>query len=127
MTVRAEGDHLSKSFFVNQTIYKTFTTYFNSMLSHEADCPTYPQFTPAQQNILLAMNSLLKDVIKSSAISDKSMNVSKSVNDSLVTYFKEMVNSQAAVKNESEIFPQFTPAEQTKIMLFLTLVEQNLK
>jgi hypothetical protein len=130
MTVRKEGDHLAKSFYANAVIFKAMTSYFKSMLDNKENTidNTFPALTPAQHTMMQLMSSLIQDVLKSTKTNDKSINASRAVNDSLNEYFKGLVNTEEVIKSgEPETFPQFTPAEQTKITMFLSLVGQNLK
>lgn len=128
MTVRPEGDHITKSFYLNPIIYKTVITYFNNMLTHRSDVATFPELAPSQQTMLLLISNLIKAVSKSTASNDKLINTSKSINDSLVAYFADMVNSEDAIKRgEPSSWNAFTPAQQTKILEFLNLIETNLK
>jgi hypothetical protein len=50
----------------------------------------------------------------------KNVNVDKSVYDSVTTYMKELLNS---TPGEGRTYPQFTPAEQTMILFYTTVMD----
>jgi hypothetical protein len=50
----------------------------------------------------------------------KDVNVDKSVYDSVTTYMRELLNS---TPGESTTYPQFTPAEQTMILFYTTVMD----
>ena len=50
----------------------------------------------------------------------KNVNVDKSVYDSVTTYMKELTNS---TPGEPSTYPQFTPAEQTMILFYTTVMD----
>jgi hypothetical protein len=122
MTVRKDGDKLSKSFYVNPVFYKTLTAYFEDMLK------PVPAFTPAEYTMVLMVSNLLHSVMKSAYKVDKSINASKVVNDSLNHYIGSMVKTAEEMnRGEGNGYPQFTPAEQTQLLMYFNLVEQTLK
>lgn len=50
----------------------------------------------------------------------KNVNVDKSVYDSVTTYMKELLNN---TPGEPSTYPQFTPAEQTMILFYTTVMD----
>jgi hypothetical protein len=50
----------------------------------------------------------------------KDVNVDKSVYDSVTTYMRELLNSTAG---EPSTYPQFTPAEQTMLLFYTTVMD----
>jgi hypothetical protein len=50
----------------------------------------------------------------------KNVNVDKSVYDSVTTYMRELLNSTAG---EPSTYPQFTPAEQTMLLFYTTVMD----
>ena len=50
----------------------------------------------------------------------KDINVDKSVYDSVTTYMRELLNS---TPGEASTYPQFTPAEQTMILFYTTVMD----
>src|SRR5450759_1963984 len=50
----------------------------------------------------------------------KDVNVDKSVYDSVTTYMRQLINSKPG---EEPTYPQFTPAEQTMILFYTTVME----
>jgi len=50
----------------------------------------------------------------------KNVDVDKSVYDSVTTYMKQLINSKPG---EDPTYPQFTPAEQTMILFYTTVME----
>ena len=110
------------SLYVDRSIYNAITIYMTNMVNHKtAEPQEYPQFTPAEQTILMFYLTLTE---KFKAGTIKATPVTQELHDFVATYMRGVVNDNPNADEDSHglTYPQFTPAEQSVIMLITNLL-----
>ena len=111
-----------KSLFVDRTVFFALTTYLDVLPTHVVGGDAqFPYFTPADQTMIMFQKSLIGYLDEFKERHSKWVIENVSVAMALKTYFAEMIGGE-----ETPTYPQFTPAEQTMILLFDSEVNKAL-